>query len=87
VQVAEGTATEHNVSFGKGKLVVRALPWADVRVDGRKIGVTPFPPLVVFEGKHELTLDNRQIPAHRRVLVSVAAGQRQDVTVRMDEPE
>jgi tRNA A-37 threonylcarbamoyl transferase component Bud32 len=87
VQVAEGTATEHNVSFGKGKLVVRALPWADVRVDGRKIGVTPFPPLVVFEGKHELTLDNRQIPAHRRVLVSVAAGQRQDITVRMDEPE
>jgi eukaryotic-like serine/threonine-protein kinase len=87
VQVAEGTATEHNVTFGKGKLVVRALPWADVRVDGKKIGVTPFPPLVVFEGKHELTLDNRQIPAHRRVLVSVAAGQRQDVTVRMDEPE
>jgi hypothetical protein len=87
VQVAEGTATEHNVAFGKGKLVVRALPWADVRVDGKKIGVTPFPPLVVFEGKHELTLDNRQIPAHRRVLVSVAAGQRQDVTVRMDEPE
>jgi hypothetical protein len=39
---------------GKGTLQVDSPPDCEVLLDGRKVGVTPIPPLDVFEGKHAI---------------------------------
>jgi len=43
VTVSPGAIAAKAITFGKGRLVLRATPWADVRIDGRLVGQTPMP--------------------------------------------
>lgn len=56
-----------------GRLVVVAEPWAAVRVDGRLVGTTPFAPLALPAGPHEVTFENPEFPRHT-VAVRVESG-------------
>jgi hypothetical protein len=49
VQVAPGKVTPIKLEFPKGTIALNATPWAEVWVDGEKIGDTPI-------GNHQLTL-------------------------------
>jgi hypothetical protein len=42
VQVAAGKVTPIKVEFPKGTIALNAVPWAEVWVDGEKIGETPI---------------------------------------------
>ncbi|MBI3180634.1 MAG: serine/threonine protein kinase [Myxococcales bacterium] len=86
IRVPADGRVERNVEFGTGKLVVRAMPWADVTVNGRSVGQTPFPPLTLYEGQHEIVLENSDLGARKAMTVSIQPGQRRDLQVRMDEP-
>jgi hypothetical protein len=49
IQVAPGKVTPIRIEFPKGTISLNATPWAEVWVDGEKIGDTPI-------GNHQLTL-------------------------------
>jgi len=64
---------EHPVSLQPiGELSANAVPWAEVWMNGKKIGETPVARLVVPLGTHEIVFKNPQFP-ERRVSVTVTA--------------
>lgn len=62
-------------------LNVNAIPWAEVRLDGRPIGVTPLFGVRVPPGAHVLRFENRPLGADRETSVDVSSGERRDVVV------
>ncbi len=53
-----GESIRKNVEFAKGLLSVRAKPWADVYIHGKKLGTTPFEPKELYEGTYKVILKN-----------------------------
>jgi serine/threonine protein kinase len=64
-----------------GRLVVKAEPWAIVKVDGKKYGETPVTVSKLFEGPHAVELENSNLHESRRVLVTVKRGETRTVSV------
>jgi hypothetical protein len=64
---------EHPVSVQPtGELSANAVPWAEVWMNGKKIGETPVAAMVVPLGTHEIVFRNPQFP-ERHVTVTVNA--------------
>jgi eukaryotic-like serine/threonine-protein kinase len=64
-------------------LTVNAVPWAEVRLDGRSLGVTPHRKLAVSAGKHTLTLDCPPLGRSTKVPLQARPGQALQVLVDM----
>jgi len=70
--IAGGASLTREVRFAKGKLNIDAEPWADVWVDGARLGQTPLAGREVWEGTHAVRLTG---PAGSKTLsVRVRAG-------------
>lgn len=79
--LAAGAAQSREVRFAKGKLNIDAEPWADVWVDGARMGQTPLAGREVWEGKHQVRL---QGPGGSKTLeIRVHAGQTAVVNERL----
>jgi serine/threonine-protein kinase len=72
VELAPGEAALRAVHGGRGQLRLAVSPWAEVTVDGRPLGITPFPPAELGEGAHTVTLRNKDlgVTTKRRVVIS-----------------
>jgi serine/threonine protein kinase len=57
-----------------GRVVVRAKPWAEVFVAGRKIGMTPLEPFRLKAGNNIVVLKNSEIGIVKSFVVNVPAG-------------
>ncbi len=58
-----------------GTLQISVLPWGEVFVDGKKLGVSPpLHSVPITPGKHQIELRNGSFPAHRQTL-SVKPGE------------
>jgi serine/threonine protein kinase len=57
-----------------GRVRVRVNPWADVLLDGERLGTTPMPPADVPAGAHVITLRNKDLGVERRMKVRVRPG-------------
>ncbi len=69
-----------------GKLSIRAAPWAEVIIDGRSRGRTPYlKELTLKPGRHVLELRNPGFPAHRET-VDIVSGQTLERRVRLGRP-
>jgi serine/threonine-protein kinase len=67
---------------GKGSVDFRVLPWAEVFMGDKKIGVTPMGhPLELPEGHYRFRLANTETGKSETREVDVAAGQKKTVTV------
>jgi serine/threonine-protein kinase len=71
-QVSSGKSTAVNVQVPTGALSVNALPWADVWLDGEKIGETPIGNLQVRVGTHDVVFRNPDL-GERHVTTVVTA--------------
>jgi serine/threonine-protein kinase len=80
----EAGATAAVEQLARGKLAVRAEPWADVKVDGRPLGTTPVSVPNLFEGPHTVELSNIAFGAPRRMVVTVKRGETKTVKVDFD---
>lgn len=65
VAVAAGKSTTVSVSVPNGTVAVNALPWAEVWVDGRRVGQTPVD-LTIAIGNHEIVLRHPELGDHRQ---------------------
>ncbi len=82
IQAKPGQTIRKKFSFSSatGKLLVRAKPWAEVYVDGKKIGTTPLPPKALSAGTHTIRLYNSTLDQEQTKTVQIKAGK----TVRIN---
>ena len=69
VQVAPGRTSTVQIDIPNGALFVNAVPWAEVFVDGSKIGDTPIADFKLPVGSHEIVLRNPRFAEQRRTVV------------------
>ena len=83
VDVQAGRIAVLRIEVPNGRMDVNALPWAEVFVDGKRVGETPIANLAVPIGPHEVTLRNPKFAEQRRsVVISLAGPTRVGVDLR-----
>jgi hypothetical protein len=82
VQVTAGKVAAIPLELPNGTVNVNAVPWAEVWLNGTRIGETPIGNLAVPIGSHELVFRHPQL-GEKRHAVSVAAGAPVRVSVDM----
>jgi hypothetical protein len=83
VQVSAGKVTPIKVEFPKGTIALNAVPWAEVWVDGEKIGETPIGNLSLALGPHEVVFRHPELGEQRHAaLVTLKAPARLSVDLR-----
>lgn len=73
VEVIAGKVTPVSVSLPKGEISINARPWAEVFVDGNRVGETPVSQLSLPVGIHEIVFRHPDL-GERRVSVVVKIG-------------
>lgn len=73
VEPAEPAQTQTHAR-ATGVLRINSLPWAEVFIDGRKIGTTPQRRIVLPAGAHTVTLVNPELGMSRHLNVMIDAG-------------
>ena len=72
VQIAAGSGASAGLEPATGTLSVNAQPWAEVWVDGKRVGETPIGNLSLPIGNHDLMVRHPQLGERRRT-VAVSA--------------
>ena len=73
VQVTPGKVTAIPVELPQGVVNLNATPWAEVWIDGQRVGETPIGNLAVAIGPHEVLFKHPQLGEKRHV-ISVTTG-------------
>jgi hypothetical protein len=83
VQVPAGKVAELAVTLPSGTVNLNASPWAEVWIDGQRVGETPIGNLSVPIGPHEVVFRNPQLGEKRHAIsVSLAAPVRLSVDMK-----
>lgn len=83
IQVAPGRVALVKLDLPSQKIAINAVPWAEVWIDGNKIGETPIGDLSVTVGPHEVVFRHPQLGEQRHALtVTAAAPARLSVDMR-----
>jgi hypothetical protein len=70
VQVPPGKVASISLDMPQGSININAAPWAEVFIDGRRIGETPIGNLSIAIGSHEVLFRHPQL-GEKRQAVSV----------------
>ncbi len=83
VQVSAGKVTPIKIDFPKGTIALNAVPWAEVWVDGEKVGDTPIGNLSLALGSHEIVFRHPELGEQRHAaMVTLNAPARLSVDLR-----
>jgi hypothetical protein len=83
VQVAAGKVAALKVDVPKGSVALNAIPWADVWIDGERVGETPMGNLSVAIGVHDVVLRHPELgEQHHQITVSLKGVSRLSVDLR-----
>jgi hypothetical protein len=83
VQVLPGKVAPIKVDFPKTTIDINAVPWAEVWLDGEKVGDTPIGNYQVTIGAHEILFKNPDLGDERRtVTVTLKTPARLSVDLR-----
>jgi hypothetical protein len=73
VQVAPGKIAALALDLPQGVINLNAAPWAEVWIDGRRVGDTPIGNLSIAIGPHEVVFKHPQL-GEKRHAISVSLG-------------
>jgi hypothetical protein len=73
VDVAPGQVATVKPDWPKGSMAVNALPWAEVSIDGERVGETPIGSVPVPIGTHEIVFRHPSL-GERRTTATVTTG-------------
>ena len=85
VQVVAGRVAPIKIELPKQKIAVNAVPWAEVWIDGEKIGDTPLGDLSVVVGPHEVVFRHPQLGEQKHAITVTAAAPAR-ISVDMRKP-
>ena len=86
VRLSSGKATSIAVDFPDAPLSINAVPWADVWVDGTRVGETPIGNRLVTVGTHEIVFRHPEL-GERRQTVTVSSKGPTRVSADMRKPQ
>jgi len=73
VSVAPGKVAAFSIELPKGSVNLNAMPWAEVFIDGKRVGETPIGNLEVPIGPHEIVFRHPQLGEKRHAISVTAA--------------
>jgi hypothetical protein len=83
VQVPAGRVAPIRVEWPKGSIAINALPWAEVWIDGERVGETPIGNLSLPLGPHEILFRHPELgEQHFATTVTLKAPARVSVDLR-----
>ena len=83
IQVQPGKVTPIKIDFPKGTIALNAVPWAEVWVDGEKVGDTPIGNLSLSIGPHEIVFRHPELGEQRHAaMVTLNSPARLSVDLR-----
>jgi hypothetical protein len=83
IQVTAGTVAPISIDLPNGTVNLNASPWAEVWIDGQRVGETPIGNLSVPIGPHEVIFRNPQLGEKRHAIsVTLAAPVRLSVDMK-----
>ena len=83
VQVTAGRVASVKLEIPKGTISVNAQPWADVWIDGERIGETPIGNLSLAIGTHSVLFRHPELgEQHHTALVTLKGPTRLSVDMR-----
>jgi hypothetical protein len=83
VDVAPGKVASIKLDWPRSSLSVNALPWADVTIDGERIGETPIANVSLPIGSHDVLFRHPELGEQRRsIVVTLTAPARVSVDMR-----
>jgi hypothetical protein len=83
VQVSPGKVSAIKIDFPKGTIALNAVPWAEVWVDGEKVGETPIGNLSLAIGPHEILFRHPDLGEQRHAAtVTLTSAARLSVDMR-----
>ncbi len=83
IQVSPGKVTPIKIDFPKGTIALNAVPWAEVWVDGEKVGDTPIGNLSLAIGPHEIVFRHPELGEQRHAaMVTLNSPARLSVDLR-----
>ena len=82
VDVAPGLVAVVKPDWPKGSMAVNALPWAEVSIDGERVGETPIGSVAVPIGTHEIVFRHPDL-GERRTTATVTTGAATRVSMDM----
>jgi hypothetical protein len=86
VQVSSGGTANIRIDVPNAPLSINALPWAEVWLDGKRLGETPIGNLPVRVGNHEVVFRHPQFGERRKnVTVSLKGPMRVSVDMRQTQ--
>ena len=68
-----------------GSLWIRVRPWAEVLIDGKKVGQTPLVPIRVPAGKHTVVLINESLNVRRSYPVTVSPAKTTELKITLGQ--
>jgi hypothetical protein len=83
VTITPGAVSRLSIELPSGRLSLNAVPWAEVWMDGRRVGETPIANLAAPIGAHDIIFRHPQLGEQRRsVVVTLKAPVRLGVDLR-----
>ena len=83
VQVPAGKVAPITIKLPNGTIALNAIPWAEVWIDGQKVGETPIGNLSVSVGSHEIIFRHPDLGEQRQtVTVTLATPARVTIDLR-----
>jgi hypothetical protein len=83
VNVSAGQVTAFALNWPKGSIAINAVPWADVWVDGERVGETPIGNISLPVGPHEILFRHPELGEQRHnAIVTVATPARVSADLR-----
>jgi hypothetical protein len=83
LQVPAGRVASFAVELPKGTIALNALPWAEVWIDGEKVGETPIGNLALTIGNHDIVFRHPELGEQRHTaVVTLASAARLSVDLR-----
>jgi serine/threonine-protein kinase len=86
VQIKTGATSTIHADIPSAPLNINALPWAEVWVDGKRVGETPIGNHRVSVGNHEVVFRHPEL-GERRQIVTVTARGTTRVAVDLRKPQ
>jgi hypothetical protein len=85
VQVSAGAVTRLKLEMPSGTLNINAIPWAEVAIDGNRLGPTPLGNVSLPIGSHEVVFTHPQLGERRQNVVVTLDGVNR-VSVNLNQP-
>ena len=85
VKIASGKVTATKIDVPDGKMNLNALPWAEVFIDGERVGLTPIGNLSRAIGRHEVVFRHPDL-GERRAFITVTTQETARLGVDLRKP-